>query len=109
MDFQALMKQAQQVQQKFGEAQKKMHASTVSGSAGAGLVSLELQGTGELISLKIDDSLLTPGEGEVLTDLIIAAHKDAQKKLEELNQQLLAEAAGPMGAGIGMPNMPKFF
>jgi DNA-binding YbaB/EbfC family protein len=109
MDFQALMKQAQQVQQKFGEAQKKMHESTVSGVAGAGLVSLELRGTGELTSLKIDDSLLAPGEGEVLTDLIIAAHKDAQKKLEELNQQLLAEAAGPMGAGMGLPNMPKFF
>jgi DNA-binding YbaB/EbfC family protein len=103
------MKQAQQVQQKFGEAQKKMHESIVSGQAGAGLVSLELKGTGELVTLKVDDSLLAPGEGEVLTDLIIAAHNDAQKKLEDLNKQLLAEAAGPMGAGVGMPNMPKFF
>lgn len=109
MDFQALMKQAQQVQQQFTEAQTKMHESVVSGASGAGLVSLELKGTGEMISLKIDDSLLAPGEGEVLTDLIMAAHKDAQKKLEDLNQKLLAEAAGPLGAGGGMPKMPKFF
>lgn len=109
MDFQALMKQAQQVQQKFSEAQTRMHESVVSGTSGAGLVSLELKGTGELITLKIDDSLMAPGEGEVLTDLIIAAHKDAQKKLEELNQKLLAEAAGPLGAGGGMPQMPRFF
>ena len=109
MDFQALMKQAQQVQQQFTEAQTKMHESVVPGASGAGLVSLELKGTGEMISLKIDDSLLAPGEGEVLSDLIRAAHKDAQKKLEDLNQKLLAEAAGPLGAGGGMPKMPKFF
>ncbi len=109
MDFQALMKQAQMVQQKFTEAQTKMHESTVSGASGAGLVSIELKGTGELLSLKIDDSLLVAGEGEVLSDLIIAAHKDAHKKLEELNQKLLTEAAGPLGAGGGMPQMPRFF
>jgi len=109
MDFQALMKQAQQVQQKFTEAQAKMHESIVSGASGAGLVAIELKGTGEILSLKIDDSLMTPGDAEVLADLIKAAHKDAQKKLEELNEKLLAEAAGPLGAGGGLPKMPRFF
>ncbi len=109
MDFQALMKQAQQVQQKFTEAQSKMHESVVSGTAGAGLVSLEVKGTGEIISLKIDDSLMTPGDSEILADLVKAAHKDAQKKLEEINEKLMAEAAGPLGAGGGLPKMPRFF
>ncbi len=109
MDFQALMKQAQQVQQKFTEAQTKMHESVVSGASGAGLVSLELKGTGEMLTLKIDNSLLTEGDSEVLADLVMAAHKDAQKKLEALNEQLMAEAAGPLGAGGGLPKMPKFF
>jgi hypothetical protein len=109
MDFQALMKQAQQVQQKFSEAQAKMHESVVSGASGAGLVAIELKGTGEILSLKIDDSLMTPGDGEVLADLIKAAHKDAQKKLEELNEKLIAEAAGPLGAAGGLPKMPRFF
>ena len=109
MDFQQLMKQAQQVQKSFTEAQEKMQQSIVDGQSGAGLVKIELKGTGELLSLKIDDSLLVPGEGEVLTDLIVAAHRDAHKKLEELNQKLMAEAAGPLGANGGLPNMPKFF
>ena len=109
MDFQALMNQAQQVQQKFTEAQAKMHESVVSGASGAGLVAIELKGTGEILSLKIDDSLMTPGDSEVLADLIKAAHKDAQKKLEEINEKLLAEAAGPLGAGGGLPKMPRFF
>ena len=109
MDFQQLMKQAQQVQKSFTDAQAKMQESIVDGQSGAGLVQIQLKGTGELLSLKIDDSLLAPGEGEVLTDLILAAHKDAHKKLEELNQKLMAEAAGPLGANGGLPNMPKFF
>lgn len=109
MDFQELMKQAQQVQKSFTEAQAKMQESIVDGQAGAGLVQLELKGTGELLSLKIDDSLLTPGEGEVLSDLIIAAHRDAHKKLQDLNEKLVAEAAGPLGANGGLPNMPRFF
>ena len=109
MDFQALMKQAQQVQQKFTEAQANMHESVVSGASGAGLVAIELKGTGEILSLKIDDSLMTPGDGEVLADLIKAAHQDAQKKLEALNEKLLAEAAGPLGAAGGLPKMPRFF
>lgn len=109
MDFQQLMKQAQLVQQKFAEAQTKMHETVVSGASGAGLVSLELKGTNEIVSLKIDDSLFKDGDAEVLADLIMAAHKDAHKKLEELNQKLVAEAAGPLGAGGGLPNMPRFF
>jgi DNA-binding YbaB/EbfC family protein len=109
MDFQQLMKQAQQVQKSFTEAQEKMQQSIVDGQSGAGLVQVQLKGTGELLSLKIDDSLLAPGEGEVLTDLIVAAHGDAHKKLQELNEKLVAEAAGPLGANGGLPNMPKFF
>ncbi len=109
MDFQQLMKQAQQVQKSFAEAQEKMQQSVVDGQAGAGLVKVQLKGTGELLSLTIDDSLLAPGEGEVLSDLVIAAHRDAHAKLQELNQKLVAEAAGPLGANGGLPNMPKFF
>jgi len=109
MDFQQLMKQAQQVQKSFTEAQAKMQESIVDGQSGAGLVKLQLKGTGELLSLSVDDSLMAPGEGEVLTDLIVAAHRDAHKKLEELNQKLMAEAAGPLGANGGLPNMPRFF
>ncbi len=109
MDFQQLMKQAQQVQKSFAEAQAKMQESVVDGQSGAGLVKLQLKGTGELLSLTIDDSLLAPGEGEVLSDLIVAAHGDAHKKLQELNEKLVAEAAGPLGANGGLPNMPRFF
>lgn len=109
MDFQAMMKQAQLVQQKLHDAQEKMSQSTVSGSSGGGLVTLELKGSGDMTTLNIDDSLLAPGEGEVLSDLIRAAHADARRKLDELNSELMQEAAGQLGPMGGLPKMPKFF
>ncbi|MEM9965777.1 MAG: YbaB/EbfC family nucleoid-associated protein [Asticcacaulis sp.] len=105
MDLNALMKQAQAVQEKFAEAQNKMNEVVVAGEAGAGLVKAELKGAGVLVSLTIDPSLLNADEGEVLSDLIIAAHADARKKLDEESSRLMKEAAGPFG---NMP-LPKLF
>lgn len=109
MDFNAMMKQAQIVQQKLHEAQNKMSESIVNGASGGGLVTMELKGSGDMTQLNIDESLMAPGEAEVLADLIRAAHADARKKLEELNTKLMQEAAGQLAPGGGLPNLPKFF
>jgi DNA-binding YbaB/EbfC family protein len=107
-DLNALMKQAQAMQQKLQDAQAKMAETTASGSSGGGLVTLALKGAGEITGVMIDDSLLVPGEGEILADLIVAAHADAKRKLDEANGALMREAAGPM-AGMNIPGMPKLF
>mgnify|MGYP003901448785 CR=1 FL=1 len=67
-----------------------------------------LRGAGEITGVTIDDSLLVSGEGEILADLIVAAHADAKRKLDEANGALMREAAGPM-AGMNIPGMPKLF
>jgi nucleoid-associated protein EbfC len=107
-DLTQLMQQAQAMQQKLQDAQAKMAETAAEGSSGGGLVSLSLKGAGEIVGIKIDDSLLTPGEGEILADLIVAAHADAKRKLDEINNALMREAAGPM-AGMNIPGMPKLF
>ena len=109
MDFNALMKQAQTVQKQFEAAQSKMNDTLVTGESGGGLVKIEIKGTGDMTKLDIDDSLMVPGEAEVLADLVRAAHNDARKKLEALNADLMKEAMGPLGAMGGLPPMPKFF
>jgi len=107
MDLNALMKQAQQMQQKLQEAQGRLAETTVEGAAGGGMVTVTLAGTGEMKSVRIDNSLITPGEGEILEDLIVAAHADAKRKLDEAQQKLMAEAAGPLaGMAGGMPGFP---
>ena len=107
-DLNALMQQAQAMQQKLQDAQAKMAETAAEGSSGGGLVTIALKGPGEVTSVRIDDSLMVPGEGEILADLIVAAHADAKRRLDEVNGALMREAAGPM-AGMNIPGMPKLF
>ena len=107
-DLGSIMKQAQAMQQRMAEAQERIGALEVEGTSGGGMVKLVLKGTGELARVDLDESLMAPGEGEVIADLIVAAHADAKRKLDEVNSALMREAAGPM-AGMNIPGMPKLF
>jgi hypothetical protein len=104
-DLGSLMKQAQAMQQKLQEAQAKLAETSVEGQAGGGMVKVTLQGSGDLRGVIIDEELLQPGEGEVLADLIVAAHADAKRKLDAAQAEAMKAVAGPMA---GMPGFPKF-
>ena len=73
-----LMKQAQQMQAKMEEMQAKLEGMEIEGEAGAGLVAVTLNGKGELRRIKIDPKLADPADTEMLEDLIVAAHANAQ-------------------------------
>ena len=105
-DLGSIMKQAQAMQQKLAEAQARLAELEVEGTSGGGMVKLALKGSGELARLDIDESLMNPGEGEVVADLVIAAHADAKRKLDAEQAELMKQAAGPLA---GMPGMPKLF
>ncbi len=108
-DLNSLMQQAQGMQQKLQDAQAKLAEQTAEGQAGGGLVKLVLKGSGELVSVAIDDSLLTPGESEIVGDLLVAAHADAKSKLDAAQQKAMTDVMGPMAGMMGgMPGLPKF-
>lgn len=90
MDFSKLMKQAQSLQREMGEAQKRIEALILEGSAGNGLVRISLSGKGHMLSIRLDPTL--PND-EMLEDLILAAHQDALNQLERQRAELM----GPMG------------
>jgi len=106
-DFGALMKQAQAMQQKLAEGQAELAGMVILGTAGGGVVKVTLTGAGVLTRVDIDESLLAPGEGEMLGDLIVAAHADAKRGLDQRQAELMQKAAGPL-AGLNLPGMPKF-
>ena len=98
-DIGALMKQAQQMQQKIAEMQQELERIEVEGNAGAGLVRVTLSGKGETRRLQIDPSLLVPAEKGVLEDLIVAACNDARGRLETT----VAEHMKSMTGGLQLP------
>ncbi len=104
-DLGALMKQAQAMQEKLQAAQARLAAAEIEGRSGGDMVRLTLTGAGALARLHIDESLLAPGEGEILADLIIAAHADARRKLEDAQADTMRDIAGPLA---GLPGMPRF-
>src|SRR5580704_13238583 len=95
-DLGALMKQAQAMQEKLQAAQERLAQSEVEGVAGGGMVRLSLKGSGALARLAIEESLLAPGEGEIIADLIIAAHADAKRKLDAAQSEIMRDIAGPL-------------
>ena len=104
-DLGALMKQAQAMQEKLQAAQAELARTEVEGVSGGAMVRLTLTGDGGLARLSLDESLLVPGEGEIIADLIVAAHADARRKLEAKQTEVMRDVAGPLA---GMPGMPKF-
>jgi len=105
-DLGELMKQAQVMQEKLQAAQARLAETEVAGTSGGGLVTVALKGGGALTRVAIDDSLMAPGEAEILADLLIAAHADARRKLEAKQTELMRDVAGPLA---GLPGMPKLF
>jgi nucleoid-associated protein EbfC len=96
-DLADIMRQAQVMQQKLAEAQQRVESVTAEGSAGAGLVTVRLRGKGELDAVRIDPSLMVPGETEIVEDLVKAAHADARRRLDEEVERAMREATGGMG------------
>jgi len=104
-DISQIMRQAQQMQAKINEAQKKLEAMEVEGSAGGGMVKLRITGKSALVSIAIDPTLMIADEREILEDLIKAAHDDARRKLEDAQNEEMKGLSGGLGIlpGFKMP------
>src|SRR6187402_2451338 len=93
-DFMGMMKQAAALQAKMQTLQSELGALEIEGVAGGGVVTVVLNGKGDLKSVKIDESLLKPDEKEIVEDLLVAAHADARRKSESLMQDKMKALTG---------------
>src|SRR6478672_8205821 len=96
-NMQQLMKQAQQMQKQLMSAQAELGETQVEGTAGGGLVTATMTGTGELLALRIDPKAVDPDDIETLQDLIVAAVRDGARAASDL----AAEKMGPLTGGMG--------
>jgi len=101
-NMQQLMKQAQKMQEQLEAAQAELAQAEVTGTSGGGLVEATVRGSGELMALKIDPTVVDPDDVETLQDLVVAAVRDANRAATELANEKMGPVAGGLG-GMGLP------
>jgi len=94
-DLNAMMQQAQQMQEQMGREMKEM---TVDASAGGGAVSVKMRGDFEVLELVISEDLVKEGDTEMIQDLTVAALNEARRKVEE---SLKGKLGGMLPPGLG--------
>lgn len=99
MNFNNMMKQAQELQKKMSEAQKKVESLEAEGTSGGGLIKIIIDGKNNVRSVKIDESLISKEDIEILEDLILAAFNDGKEKI----QKKISDEMSSVTGGLQLP------
>ncbi len=97
-----MMKKAKEMQDKMGQMQEELANMEIIGTAGGDMVTITINGKGDMSAIKIDASLVSDGDVEIIEDLIIAAHSDARKKLEANSAQKMSDITSGLSLPPGM-------
>jgi DNA-binding YbaB/EbfC family protein len=103
-DMNALLQQAQQMQDQLAQAQQQLHDTEVEGSVGS--VTVKVNGVGELTAVDVTPGGFDGDDAESLADLgdmVVAAYRDAKAKADAMASEALGPLAGGLGGGMGGP------
>lgn len=101
----SIMQQAKQMQEKMAGIQEALKKKTATGSAGGGMVTVVANGNSEILSIHIEDAMISVDEKVMLQDLITAASNDALRKVKDLSKGEMAKLTG----GLKIPGIPNLF
>jgi nucleoid-associated protein EbfC len=104
MDMNALMKQAQQMQEQMVKAQEEAREQTAEASAGGGMVVAKANGVGELLEIRIDPRAVDPEDPELLADMVLAAANEAIRSAQQAVEAKLRGQLPDLGA-LGLPGL----
>lgn len=108
-DMNALLQQAQQMQEQLQNAQERLTEQQVTGTVAGGAVSVTVNGVGELLGVDITAGQFDGTDSDDLADLsdmIIAAYRDAKAKAEAIANEAMGPLAGGLeGLGGGLPGL----
>lgn len=102
-DLTKILEQAQQMQGRLEKVQSELAGMSVSGSAGGGMVSVDADGKGQITKVRLDPSIVTASDVEMLEDLILVALRDAQEKSADLARQEMSKLTGGLGLPFKLP------
>lgn len=100
-DLGNLMRQAQKMKAELERIQGEAASKRVEGTAGGGMVTVTVDGRGEVVAVRIDPEVAAAGDREMLQDLVVAAVNEALRKARELMNAEMAKVAG----GMGLPGL----
>lgn len=101
-DMNAMLKQAQQMQEQMLKVQEEARQEVVESSAGGGMVTVKANGAGELVEIRIDPQAVDPDDPELLADMVLAAANEALRSAHELVESRIKGQLPDLGA-LGLP------
>ena len=102
MDMNAIMRQAQEMQQKMSQVQEELAKKTVDATVGGGMVTATVSGKSELLAIKIEKEVINPEDQAMLEDLVVSAVNEALRKAQDMSQSEMRILTGGM-------NIPGLF
>jgi nucleoid-associated protein EbfC len=102
-DFMKILQQAQEMQGKFQQIQNELEQITVTGSAGGGMVTADVTGTGKIKKIKLDPSVVNAADIEMLEDLVVVAVSDAQSKAADAAKDQMGKLTGGLNLPFKLP------
>ena len=105
IDFNDAIKKAQELKKGFEEKQKDFASKTFSGSSGGGLVTVSVNGKGEILKIHTGDNLFKSEEKSIVEDLIVSAVNNALSKKEDESKKMLSS----LNPGLNIPGLDKIF
>jgi DNA-binding YbaB/EbfC family protein len=103
-DIGGILQQAQQLQERLANVQQELASRTVEASAGGGMVTATVNGKLEVVSIRIEPSLLDSKDVDMLQDLVVAAVNEGIRSAQRLVADEMGKVTG--GLGIKLPGMP---
>ncbi len=92
--FGNIMKEAQKLQAQLEAIREEAGRKKVEATAGGGMVTVEVNGNQEIVSIKIDREVINPEDSQMLEDLVLAACNEALRKSREMMQAEMGKIAG---------------
>ncbi len=97
-----ILKQAQKVQEEMAKIQEDLAQKKVEATSGGGMVTVEVNGQQEILSIKIDPEVIKPDDREMLEDLILAAVNEGMRKAKDIIKEEMAKVTGGLNLPPGM-------
>jgi nucleoid-associated protein EbfC len=105
MNIQQLLQMGQKMQAQMSQVQDDLNRQEITASSGGGMVTVTVDGKGQVKGISIDPTVVDPQDVEMLEDLVLAALSEGQKKAREAYEEEMQKVAGGLPFPMKMPGL----